>query len=192
MLAPDRWLKRGWRAFVMNAGAFIGGTLILVLGSSLSLMLLFVPLGMGLLEMGLRARRGETPVAWDVTRGFRFFAPGLLLWLVGLVAGLTVSAARHLPLVGALSGIVGGPLLALFGTLAALCIVDHPGMPVREALGRVLLVVEQNWVGLWAVALLFECLANVGGVIMGIGLLVTVPWIVCSWAAAYQDLFARP
>ena len=71
MLAPDRWLKRGWRAFVMNAGAFIGATLILIAGAGLSLMLLFVPLAMGLLEMALRARRGEEVGAWDVTRGFR-------------------------------------------------------------------------------------------------------------------------
>jgi hypothetical protein len=192
MLAPDRWLKRGWRAFVLNAGAFVGAMLILAIGSAATALLLFIPLGMGLLEMALRARRGEVVSAWDVTRGFRYFAPGLLLWLVGLAAAFTVRAAGHLPIIGAFSGLIGGPLLSLFGILAALCIVDDPGMTVREALGRVLLVVEQNWIGLWAVALLFEFLANVGGMIVGIGWLVTVPWIVCAWAAAYQDLFDRP
>ena len=33
MLAPERWLKRGWRTFVLNAGAFLGATLILALGA---------------------------------------------------------------------------------------------------------------------------------------------------------------
>jgi hypothetical protein len=52
--------------------------------------------------------------------------------------------------------------------------------------------VEQNWIGLWAVALLFEFLSNLGAALLGVGWLVTVPWIVCAWAAAYQDLFDRP
>jgi hypothetical protein len=191
MLAPDRWLSRGWRAFVLNAGAFIGATLILVFGSAFSALVLFVPLGMGLLEMALRARRGETPAAWDVTRGFRFFAPGLLLWLAGVAAGVTVGVARHMPLVGWLSGLVGWPLITLFGVLAALSVVDR-GCTVREALGRVLLVVEQNWLGFWAVSLLFSLLTEAGSLFFGIGCMVTVPWIACSWAAAYQDLFERP
>jgi hypothetical protein len=206
MLAPDRWLKRGWRAFVLNAGAFAGATFILALAAGfpagllcfplgvgpvgLSAGLLVVPLGLGLLEMALRARRGEAVAAREVIRGFRFFGPGLLLWLVVVAASLTVSACGHVPVVGALTGVIAGPLLNLFGVLAALCIVDR-GSGVREALGRVLLVAERNWVGLWAVSLLFMFLESLGGFFFGIGILVTVPWIACSWAAAYQDLFER-
>jgi hypothetical protein len=166
--------------------------LILILGSAFSLLLLSVPLLMGLLEMGLRAHRGETPRAWDVTRGVRFFAPGLLLWLAGVLAGLTVSTLHHVPIVGALAGLAVGPLVALFGTLGALCIVDRPGATVHEALGRVLLVVERNWIGFWAVSLLFVLLTKLGAAAGGFGVLVTLPWIACSWAAAYQDLFERP
>jgi hypothetical protein len=192
MLAPDRWLKRGWRAFALNAPAFIGGTVILVLGSVVSLLLLSVPLAMGLLDMALRARRGETPSAWDVSRGCLYVAPGLLLWVVGVVAGVTMSAFEHLPLVGGLTGLICGPVVTLFGALAALCVVDRPGTTVREAFGRVLLVVERNWLGFWAVSLLFALLAKSGVLLFGIGWLATVPWICCSWAAAYQDLFDRP
>jgi hypothetical protein len=188
MLAPERWLKRGWRTFVLNAGALVGATLILVIGAALSIGLLAIPLGMGLLEIALRARRGEEVAAWDVTRGFRFFGPGLLLWLVGIGACMTVGACRHVPVVGALAGFIAWPLLSLFAVLTMLCIVDR-GVGVREALGRVLLVVERNWVGLWAISLLFGFLENLGGAIFGIGWLVTFPWIACAWAAAYQDLF---
>lgn len=190
MLAPERWLKRGWRTFVMNAGAFVIAMVILALGSALSAGLLLIPLGMGLLEMALRARRGEAVTGWEVTRGFRFFLPGVLLWLVGVGAGFTVDACSHVPVVGALIGIVAAPLLNLFGVLAALCIVDR-SVGVREALGRVLLVVERQWLGLWAVSLLFFFLQNLGGVLLVIGSLVTVPWIACAWAAAYQGLFER-
>jgi hypothetical protein len=188
MLAPERWLKRGWRTFVMNAGAFIGATVLFALGTGLSIGLLAIPLGIGLMEMALRARRGEEVQAWDVTRGFRFFLPGLLLWLVAIGAGLTVGICRHVPVVGALAGVIAGPLFSLFGMLTVLCIVDR-GMSVREALGRVLLVVEQNWIGLWAVSLLFCMLSDAGAIFFGIGWVVTAPWIACAWAAAYQDLF---
>ena len=191
MLAPDRWLKRGWRAFVMNAGAFIGATLILIVGAGLSLMLLFVPLAMGLLEMALRARRGEEVGAWDVTRGFRFFGPGLLLWLAGIAAALTANALEHVPLIGAFAGLIIGPMVALFGNLAVLCIMDQ-GVGVREALARVLLVVEQNWLGFWATSLLFTLLAQAGTLFFCFGVIVTVPWIACAWASAYQELFDRP
>jgi hypothetical protein len=190
MLAPERWLKRGWRTFVLNAGAFVAAMLILAVGLVISGGLLLFPLGMGLLEMALRARRGEEVVAWEVTRGFRFFLPGVLLGLVGVGAGFTVDACSHVPVVGALVGVVAGPLLNLFGVLAALCIVDR-GVGVREALGRVLLVVEKQWLGLWAVSLLFLFLQNLGGLLLCIGWLVTVPWIACAWAAAYQDLFEQ-
>jgi hypothetical protein len=190
MLTPERWLKRGWRTLVMNAGAFVLATLLLTVAGVLSGGLLLVPLAMGLLEMALRARRGEAVAAWDVTRGFRFFLPGLLLWLVGVGAGMTVSACRHLPIVGALAGLIAGPLLYLFGVLAALCIVDR-SVGVREALGRVLLVFEREWLGLWAISFLFAFLQDLGGFFFGVGLLVTIPWIACAWAAAYQDLFER-
>jgi hypothetical protein len=192
MLAPDRWLKRGWRALALNAPAFIGGAVILILGSAVSLLVLLVPLTLGILEMALRAQRGEAPAAWDVTRGFRYMAPGLLLWLVGVAAGVTMGAFEHLPLIGGLTGLILGPMVSVFGTLAALCVVDRPGAGVREAFGRVLLVVEQNWIGFWAVGLLFALLAKSGVLLFGVGCLVTVPWILCSWAAAYQELFSRP
>jgi hypothetical protein len=190
MVAPERWLKRGWRTFVLNGGAFLVATSILAVGIVISGGLLFIPLGMGLLEMAVRARRGEAVGAWEVTRGFRFFLPGALLWLVGVGAGFTVDACSHVPVVGALAGAIAGPLLNLFGMLSALCIVDR-GVGVREALGRVLLVVEKQWLGLWAVSLLFFFLQNLGGLLLGIGWLVTVPWIACAWAAAYHDLFER-
>jgi len=190
MVAPERWLKRGWRTFVLNAGAFLAATLILAVGMVISGGLLAIPLWMGLMEMALRARRGEEVAAWEVTRGFRFFLPGVLLWLVGVGAGFTVDACSHMPVVGALAGAVAAPLLNLFGALSALCIVDR-GVGVREALGRALLVVEKQWLGLWAVSLLFLFLQNLGGVFFCIGLLATVPWIACAWAAAYQDLFDR-
>lgn len=214
MLTPDRWLRRGWRAFALNAGAFIGATLILLLGAGfpavvgfqevirgappaflfvgagLSAALLVVPLGMGLLEMALRAGQGEAVTAWEILHGFRFFAPGLLLWLIGLIAGLSVAAWRHVPVLGPLAGVAAGPLLNLFGVLAALCVIDR-GIGVREALGRVLLVVERHWLGLWGISLLFVFLQQLGSLFLGIGILVTIPWIACSWAAAYQDLFGR-
>jgi hypothetical protein len=145
---------------------------------------------MGLLEMALRARRGEEVTAWEVTRGVRYFAPGLLLWLAGIAAGLTVGVCRHVPVVGPLAGVIGGPLVNLVGVLAALCIVDRHSS-VREALGRVLMVVERQWIGLWAVSLLFVFLQNLGWLLFGLGTLITIPWIACSWAAAYQDLFDR-
>jgi hypothetical protein len=218
MLTPDRWLSRGWRAFALNMGAFIGAMLILLVGVVLSLTLLWfavnmgafvgamlillagvvlsatllvIPLELGLIEMALRARRGEPVAAWEITRGFRFLLPGLVLWLMGVAAGITLCVGSHLPVVRLLTGVVGGPLLNLFGMLAALCIVDR-GIGVREALGRVLLIVERHWLGLWAVSLLFLFLQNLGDLCFGIGTLVTVPWIACSWAAAYQDLFDRP
>jgi hypothetical protein len=191
MLTPERWLSRGWRAFALNMGAFAGATLILIISTPLTGGLLVVPLGMGLLEMALRARRGEAVAAWEITRGFRFFLPGIVLWGVGVAAGLTLCVGRHLPVVGLLTGIFGGPLLNLFGVLAALCIVDR-NVGVREALGRVLLIVERHWLGLWAVSLLFMILGDLGGLFFGVGALATVPWIACSWAAAYQDLFERP
>jgi hypothetical protein len=141
--------------------------------------------------MGLRARRGEEVTAWEVTHGFRFFLPGLLLWLVGVGAGITVCACRHVPFIGPLIGLIAGPLLYLFAVLTALCIVDR-GIGVREALGRVLLVFEREWLGLWAISFLFSFLQDLGGFLFGIGMLVTLPWIACAWAAAYQDLFERP
>ena len=210
MLAPEQWLRRGWRAFVLNVGAFVGATFILAVSAALTAGPLFlgagsvytageglaagltlVPLWLGLLEMALRARRGDVVAAWEIIRGFRFFLPGVVFWGVGLAAGYTLSACRFLPVVGAMVGLLAGPFLYLFSVLTAFCIVDR-GAGVREALGRVLLVVEREWLGLWAISLLFLFLQNLGGLFFGVGFLATVTWIACAWAAAYQDLFERP
>ena len=65
-------------------------------------------------------------------------------------------------------------------TVAVERLTGEPGESLD--LGRVLLVAERNWVGLWAVSLLFMFLESLGGLFFGIGILVTVPWIACSWA----------
>lgn len=195
-----QYLGRGWEIFKANALPFIGFTFLvgLILGV-LSFILPF-PLGSGNPEEGQAAGNlipnilsmllfpGFYLVAFQIARNrptafgdfFKGFNRALPVLLLGIVSGL-------LTFIGLILLVLPGIYLAVSYMLSLPLLLDKnvdfwPAMETSRKL------VGKKW---WSFFLFGIVLAliNFGGLLLlGMGLLVTIPWSYCAVAAAYEDI----
>lgn len=195
-----QYLGRGWEIFKANALPFIGFTFLvgLILGV-LSFILPF-PLGSGNPEEGQAAGNlipnilsmllfpGFYLVAFQIARNrptafgdfFKGFNRALPVLLLGIVSGL-------LTFIGLILLVLPGIYLAVSYMLSLPLLLDKnvdfwPAMETSRKL------VGKKW---WSFLLFGIVLAliNFGGLLLlGVGLLVTIPWSYCAVAAAYEDI----
>lgn len=195
-----QYLGRGWEIFKANALPFIGFTFLvgLILGV-LSFILPF-PLGSGNPEEGQAAGNlipnilsmllfpGFYLVAFQIARNrptafgdfFKGFNRALPVLLLGIVSGL-------LTFIGLILLVLPGIYLAVSYMLSLPLLLDKnvdfwPAMETSRKL------VGKKW---WSFFLFGIVLAliNFGGLLLlGVGLLVTIPWSYCAVAAAYEDI----
>lgn len=203
-------LKEAWRAFNDNAGAFMGGLLLSLLvflpGPALIFGTMYLQkvgqldpalaialewgLGAmtaaasqwiyaGLLRMSLTALRGGSLEAGDIFGAGHLLAPVLVTDL--LVQGLTA--------LGVLLCIVPGILWALSAALARFFVIDH-GLPVIAGIRASFAAVSGLRVQMFVVGLLWLVLNLVGALLLGVGLLLTIPLTTLLLAAFYERVWA--
>jgi hypothetical protein len=188
LVQPGKYLREGWELFKQNPGGFIGFAIVFfiiqgVLGylpriGGLISLAISAPLGAGFYVVSAKLMQGRTPVFQDFFTGFQFFLPLLLLSVIS-----------------ALLIILGFVLLVLPGIFLMVCYL-FPSMliidqrldfwPAMELSRR---TVQTQWFGFFVFVVLLV-LVNLGGaLLLGIGLLVSLPVSACAVAAAYADLF---
>jgi uncharacterized membrane protein len=114
----------------------------------------------------------------DFFSGFQFFLPLLLLTLV---SSILVS-------LGFILLIIPGVYLAVSYLFAALLVIDRrlDFWPALELSRR---TVTPRWFTFFAFCLLLLLVNVAGALLLGLGLLVSVPLSVCAVTAAYADIF---
>jgi hypothetical protein len=122
--------------------------------------------------------QGQTPEFRDFFSGFQFFLPLLLL---SLIAGLFIG-------IGTVLLIIPGVYLAVAYLFATYLVVDRrldfwPAMELSRH------TVKPQWFGYFAFMLLLALLNLAGALLLGLGLLVTIPVSFCTVTVAYADLF---
>ena len=182
------YFTAGWDLFKQYHTGFVGFCLLnLVIQLALNAiphagvvvsLLISTPLLMGNFIVSAKLLQGQTPRFRDFFAGLQFFVPLLLL---SLIAGLFIG-------IGMVLLIIPGVYLGVAYLFAANLMVDRrldfwPAMELSRQ------TVTPRWFHYFALTQLLALLNLAGALVLGLGLLVTIPVSFCAITVAYADLF---
>jgi uncharacterized membrane protein len=188
----NEWLLEGFHVYKENFGVLLAASALTVILSILTVGILAGPLmaGMALMTLRLYDRKGGSVTVGNVFQGFRFFLPAFLFFLVwGFGVGLASVLLNLIPLLGQLGTLVlvfGIFSLTMFGLF--LIVDDNRGF-WPASMGSIQAVIANLWpfLGFGAITLVA---GQVGTILCGIGLILTLPLQFCVLAVAYREVFS--
>lgn len=195
-----QYFSRGWELFKRNALQFIGFTLLVVVVLGGLSFLLPYPLGSGNVDEGQTGGNiisnilltlltpGFYIVAFQIARNratsfsdfFKGFNRALPILLISIVSGFLI-------LLGTLCLILPGIYLSVAYMLGMPLLLDKH-LDFWPALETSRKLVTKKWFTFFGFSLLLSLLNVLGLIVVGIGLLVTIPLTFCTIAAAYEDI----
>ncbi|MFZ4677880.1 MAG: hypothetical protein ACOYM4_19680 [Nodosilinea sp.] len=194
------YFSRGWEIFKQKALLFVLFTLLLIL-IQIILAVLPYPLGSssengpkgGILNfafnvitpaltagyyfVAFQLARGRSAVFGDFFQGFNKFLP---LFLTSLVSGI-------LTVIGFALLILPGIYLAVAYLFAQPLVIDK-GADFWQAMETSRKLITKKWFSFFGLLLVLFLLNLAGAILLGVGLLVTIPLSSCILAAAYEDI----
>lgn len=183
-------LIRGWELFKSRPGEFIGFTLIVFLVNTLSSsrnplvslagVLLLTGLYPGYFLAAFRLASGRELRFSHFFRGFDHFLPLLLATLC-----VSIVVATGLILL-----VIPGLYLAVGYMFATTLIVDN-GMEFWQAMEVSRRVVTRHWFAFFGFSLMLFLVNCLGLLLLGVGLIVSVPVSACALAIAYLQVFGE-
>ena len=188
----NEWLVEGFHLYKDHFGVLLAASVLTVILSIITAGILAGPLmaGMALMTLKLYDRKEGTVTAGSIFQGFRFFVPALLFFVVWWYGTGLVSAIANLaPFLGQLVTLVlafGVFSLTMFGLF--LIVDDNRGF-WPASLGSIQVVMANLWpfIGFGALTLV---VGQIGIVLCGIGLILTLPLQFCILAVAYREIFS--
>ena len=172
------WISAGWNAVTANFWLFILLAVIYVAAGSTVPILIQGPVALGLQWAALRQVCGHRAEVNDLSTGFNNFPAAVL---VCLVTGILVFLASLLLL-------VPGFLVAALLQFPYLLVLDR-NLDFWAAIKESFNVSQRHFGSLIGLLLLQICLVIGGALLCGVGVLVALPIVYASTAAAYVDLF---
>ncbi len=147
------------------------------------------PLLMGLLQMAFKTMRGERPVMGDLFdwrgRFLQAFLTGLIFLVVHLAFGGAGNSSGLLKLL--YLGVI--PFLSILIGFTMSLVVERGTDVVHSINNAAKLIFSRDAFMWWVVGLVFAAITAGGFIACGIGVLVTLPWMVSASAVAYRDVF---
>ncbi len=197
-----QYIRTGWQTFRQYPAGFIGFSVIMVLamlilvGLQRKLPLIgfllaaaLTPLPVGVYIVSAKLLQQRPCLFADFFSGFHYFQPlfifGLIFGILGWVGHLFLF--QHYSSLFLLFSLASLALRLLF-LFTPILIADRR-LGLREAMELSLRTVQRRWPQLLGFMLLGGLLIVAGVVALGIGVLVTLPWVLCALTAAYADLF---
>lgn len=183
-------LNRAFEFYKQNISTLLITSLLGGIIAGFSFLILAGPMFAGIVwvTLGLLDRKQPAPVIGDLFKGFNWFVPSLiyfiLLFVVVFVGQIVLA---FIPLIGRLLSMavaVGVPTLTMFTLFN---IVDR-NLDVVPAIQASVDLVKQNfWIflGLYIVA---SVISSLGAIACFIGIVLTAPMMSCMLAVAYRDL----
>lgn len=182
------YLKGGWELLKQDIPGFVGFCLLAmvieiglqsvgIFGQLISF-IISTPIWVGLLIVSAKMIQQQPTQFGDFFGGFRYFIPLLLYTIVG--TGLVV--------IGLILLVIPGIYLIVGYTFSTLLIIDRR-LDFWVAMESSRKNVQRHWFGIFVFGLVLFLL-NLGGLLLlGVGLLVTIPWSMCAITVAYNDIF---
>jgi hypothetical protein len=192
-----KYFSRGWEIFKQNALLFVAFfVVIMVIFGAASL--LPYPLGAGgegkggggivnailspiffagFYIVAFKVAKGRNAAFGDFFLGFNNF---LQLFLTQFIGNFLVA-------IGLILLIIPGIYL-LISYMFAVPFVVEKNLDFWNALETSRKLISRNWFGFLGLALLIGLLNLGGALLLGIGLLVTIPWSFCILTAAFEDI----
>jgi hypothetical protein len=168
----------------MSVAALLAGLL-----SIATLGILAGPLLMGLFGMAFETMRGERPEIGDLFKWQGRFLQAFLTALIFMVIHLALGGLGNNSAFFSLLRLAATPLLSVMLGLTIPLILEA-SMDVANAINRVAkLVFSRDAFMWWVVGLVFSAITSGGLLACGVGVFVTLPWMISSSAVAYRDVF---
>ncbi len=187
----SNWIKDGFDLYKNNFGILLIATLIFALLSGLSLFILAGPMGAGILliTLALHDNKEPKPEVGDLFKGFSFFLQsflfilvwGILIFVASLIVGLV-------PFIGPLASIcvqLAANTLIMFSMFL---IVDKQ-MDFWPASMESINMVKTNFWPFLALSVVAGVLGSIGAILLGIGIILTLPIYFCIITVAYRKVF---
>jgi len=159
---------------------------------------LAAPLSVGPMMVAARLMRNQEIKFPDFFGGFQYFLPLLLMSLVGAVIVL-IGAVPLLGfgfLAGGMTGMMLISLLVFLVVMAVLTLYLFAPLLIVErrldfwpAMEMSRKTVLRRLVEVFAFIALLSLINLAGALLLGVGLIITVPWTWCTITAAYADIF---
>jgi uncharacterized membrane protein len=189
------YLQRGWDIMKQNLGGFIGFTVILVL---ISLIPAVMPerlaplvnivvnvispiLSAGFLIVAFKIIKRQSTEFGDFFLGFNSFLP---IFLTSLLVGIFV-------LLGMVLLIIPGIFLVVAYSFSIAFVVGR-NFDFWEAMESSRKIVSRRWFSFFAFLLVLGLVNIAGLLLLGVGLLFTIPLSSCALAAAFDDIVGLP
>ncbi|MBW4425303.1 MAG: glycerophosphoryl diester phosphodiesterase membrane domain-containing protein [Nostoc desertorum CM1-VF14] len=190
----SQYIGNGWKTFKKNPGGFVGFTLvafliniaIAIVSQSVTLesfisLLISGPLNAGFLIVAFKLLKNRDTTFGDFFRGFNNYLP---LFLVSLVSSVVIA-------IGLLLLLIPGLYLAV-AYIFALPLVLERKMNFWAGMEFSRKLISKNWFSFLNFAFVLVLLNLAGILLLGVGLLVTIPISACAIAAAYADIVGLP
>ncbi|HSB09113.1 MAG TPA: hypothetical protein VLM38_06350 [Blastocatellia bacterium] len=183
------WLSGGWQVYRENWSVMSVATLVAFLLSLCTLGVLAGPLLMGLFRMAFATMRGVRPVMGDL---FNWRGRFLQSFLTALIYGAIYAGLGGIGNNNAFFALLSAaatPMLSVMLSFTMSLILERD-VDVLDAINQVTkLVFSRDAFMWWVVGLVFAAITGGGFIACGIGILVTLPWMVSASAVAYKDVF---
>jgi hypothetical protein len=180
-------LQDSFNMYLKNFGRLLLATLIVVILSGITLGILAGPLAGGLLVFGLQLLRGEKGDFNEIFAHFGQFGPPFLITLCLWAVMISIVLIGWIPVIGWIFCLAAGPLVSLLYFIAIGRVVIEK-KTVRVALEQAIHCFSLDPLRIWLYALITLILAGIGGLLFGMGTILTAPFGVAAMSVAYREL----
>jgi hypothetical protein len=188
-IALGDWLTGGWQVYkenwlLLSMASLLGG-----LVGVCTLGVLAGPLLMGIFAMAFKTMKGEQPIMQDLFSWHGRFLQSFLAFLIFFVAYVGLAGLGSANSFFRLISLAATPFLAMLLGLTISHILERGEDVVNSVNEMVRTVFSRDWFSWWLVGVVISAITAGGAVLCGAGVLITLPWMICTAAVAYRDTF---